>query len=102
MRVPGPLGRILLLGLAATAVLGIVLTGQVTAGEHRVALCHVPPGNPTAKRVIHVAPRSVPAHLAHGDFLGETCATPTPTNTPIPDTPTNTPIPDTPTSTPTG
>jgi hypothetical protein len=35
-----------------------------------VVLCHIPPGNPKAANTISVSPAAVPAHLAHGDYLG--------------------------------
>src|SRR5690606_24649982 len=34
-------------------------------------LCHVPPGNPSARHEIQVGAPAVPAHLAHGDYLGK-------------------------------
>lgn len=36
----------------------------------KVAICHVPPGNPDNARTIHVADASISAHLGHGDSLG--------------------------------
>ena len=36
-----------------------------------VTLCHVPPGNPDNAHTIEVAQAAVPAHLAHGDLMGE-------------------------------
>jgi len=36
-----------------------------------VTLCHIPPGNPSSARTIQVAHAAVPAHMAHGDLLGE-------------------------------
>jgi hypothetical protein len=36
-----------------------------------VTLCHIPPGNPANAQTIEVAQAAVPAHLAHGDLLGE-------------------------------
>ncbi len=60
-----------------------------------VTLCHVPVGNSGNPQTIVVAPESVQAHLAHGDYLGP-CLTPTPvplpTATPVPIA-TNTPVP---------
>ena len=41
------------------------------AGEARVVLCHIPPGNPENPRTIVVAESAVPAHLAHGDIEGD-------------------------------
>src|SRR5690606_39147187 len=40
-------------------------------GGNKVALCHIPPGNPANPQSICVAASAVPAHLAHGDFLGD-------------------------------
>jgi len=37
----------------------------------KVTLCHVPPGNPANAHTIVVGEAAVPAHLAHGDYLGE-------------------------------
>lgn len=41
---------------------------QPTSGL--VTLCHIPPGNPANKKTITVDASAVPAHLAHGDYLG--------------------------------
>ena len=35
-----------------------------------VILCHIPPGNPGNAHTISVGFSAVPAHLAHGDYLG--------------------------------
>ena len=37
---------------------------------HKVLVCHIPPGNPDNWHTISVDQHAVPAHLAHGDFLG--------------------------------
>ena len=39
-------------------------------GDGRVAICHVPPGNPNNAHTITVSVNAVPAHLAHGDYCG--------------------------------
>lgn len=39
-------------------------------GEEKVTLCHIPPGNPDKAHTITVGASAVPAHLAHGDYLG--------------------------------
>ncbi|MCH8880031.1 MAG: hypothetical protein IID34_09125 [Planctomycetes bacterium] len=39
-------------------------------GDGRVAICHVPPGNPNNAHTITVNEDAVPAHLAHGDYCG--------------------------------
>ena len=40
-------------------------------GAGKVTLCHIPPGNPDNAHTITVGASAVPAHLAHGDTLGE-------------------------------
>ena len=47
------------------------------AGEEKVTICHIPPGNPDNAHTVTVGAPAVPAHLAHGDTLGE-CFTPPP------------------------
>lgn len=37
----------------------------------KTVVCHVPPGNPGNAHTIIVGDPAVPAHLAHGDYLGE-------------------------------
>lgn len=37
---------------------------------HKVAICHIPPGNPANAHTILVGEKAVAAHLAHGDILG--------------------------------
>lgn len=39
----------------------------------KVLICHIPPGNPDNAYSICISPSAVPAHLAHGCFLGD-CA----------------------------
>jgi len=38
--------------------------------DHKVLICHIPPGNPENWHEISVDDNAVPAHLAHGDQLG--------------------------------
>ncbi len=38
---------------------------------NKVLVCHVPPGNPGNEHNICVSANAVPAHLAHGDYLGQ-------------------------------
>jgi uncharacterized repeat protein (TIGR01451 family) len=55
--------------------------------QGKVAICHIPPGNPDNPQTICVAEEAVPAHLEHGDSLGacvEPTPTPGPTVTPTP------------------
>lgn len=44
---------------------GICDTGWVT-------ICHIPPGNPNNPQTITISINALPAHLAHGDYIG-TC-----------------------------
>ena len=44
--------------------------GKLLAGEDRVELCHIPPGDPENLHTITVGASAVGAHLAHGDYLG--------------------------------
>jgi len=39
--------------------------------EHKVTLCHFPPGNPESPETLSVAESSLDAHLAHGDYVGK-------------------------------
>ncbi len=39
-----------------------------TSRDHKVAICHVPPGNPSNAHTIEIDYHAVPAHLAHGDY----------------------------------
>ncbi|MBC8314387.1 MAG: VCBS repeat-containing protein [Bacteroidales bacterium] len=51
----------------------LVEVNDVRCGKknNKVLICHVPPGNPGNAHTICVSPNAVPAHLAHGDYLGE-------------------------------
>jgi hypothetical protein len=64
--------------LALTVAGGLFTSQPARAGEEKVEICHIPPGNPENAHAIYVGAPAVPAHLAHGDFLldytsGETC-----------------------------
>lgn len=52
--------------LAVLAVSGVA----VADSQGKVDVCHIPPGNPANAHTINVSVNAVPAHLAHGDFLG--------------------------------
>jgi len=41
----------------------------------KTTVCHIPPGNPANAHTICVGNAAVPAHLDHGDFVGE-CSCP--------------------------
>ena len=55
--------------LAAFATLAAVASFADSPGK--VLICHIPPGNPANAHVIDVSVNAMPAHLAHGDSLGE-------------------------------
>src|SRR5262249_31296826 len=48
-----------------------LVVGSTAYGEARVKVCHKPPGNPANFHTISVGQSAVPAHLAHGDLLGD-------------------------------
>lgn len=60
------------------------------ADTKKTTICHIPPGNPANAHTLCVGNPAVPAHLAHGDFLGSCCDAVdggTPTPIPIPQPP---------------
>jgi len=69
--------RLSVLTVLAVSVLALGLAPLVQAGTKRgkgqtkVAVCHVPPGNPSNAHVIVVGPPALRAHLAHGDCLAQ-------------------------------
>jgi hypothetical protein len=44
--------------------------GTAPTGTDKVAVCHIPPGNPANAHTIVVGAPAVAAHLRHGDRLG--------------------------------
>jgi predicted extracellular nuclease len=58
---------------AATVCVVDVVCGN---NNHKVVLCHVPPGNPGNAQTICIAPSAVATHLANGSYLGA-CGTTT-------------------------
>ena len=75
--------------------------GSGGGGETKVAVCHIPPGNPANAHTIVVGAPAVPAHLAHGDYLGACLDTPPGAPPSCGDTPTVTAAPPTTPTTPT-
>ena len=66
------------IGAALLAVAMLVPAAAASATEEqKVTICHVPPGNPTNAHTIEVGESAVPAHLEHGDSLGECAPCPT-------------------------
>ena len=61
-----------LLGMTALVGLVAIQPGAAGAGQDKVTICHIPPGNPENAHTIVVGAPAVPAHLAnHGDSVGE-------------------------------
>jgi hypothetical protein len=56
--------------IAVLGVFGIVASTHADS-QGKVDVCHIPPGNPENAHTINVSVNAVPAHLAHGDTLGE-------------------------------
>lgn len=57
--------------LAAVAVFAVGVAVVQAEGSPKVDICHIPPGNPENAHVITVSENAIPAHMAHGDFLGD-------------------------------
>jgi hypothetical protein len=53
------------------AVLAISAVAAFADSPGKVDVCHIPPGNPANAHIINVSVNAVPAHLAHGDTLGQ-------------------------------
>ena len=62
------------------------IAGVASADGTKVTICHFPPGNPANFQQISIDAAGVPAHLAHGDFLGP-CASDCNTNQTLCSTP---------------
>lgn len=56
----------------AMLVAGISANAPMASAQQRgqIQICHIPPGNTVNARTIMVDVHAVPAHLAHGDFVG--------------------------------
>jgi len=54
-----------------------VISVDVRCGqtEQKVLICHNPPGNPEGASTLCISPSAVPAHLEHGDYLGDCSVT---------------------------
>ncbi len=56
---------------SCTLLLALLALGTPAwAGNAKVQVCHVPPGNPGNFHTITISDNALPAHLAHGDLLG--------------------------------
>jgi hypothetical protein len=64
--------RFITLAIAALA-LWLIPSGslaQGNSGKTRLTICHVPPGNPDARRTLTVSESAWGAHQCHGDTMG--------------------------------
>ncbi len=72
--------RILFISTVSVFVAGFTANAsRAQAGglDNKVVICHLPPGNPDNAHTIVVGSSAVPAHLDHGDYLGECDVVPT-------------------------
>ncbi len=65
--------RILLILFVIAVCMALSESPALLAGPEKVAICHVPPGNPGNAHTIYVSPSAVPAHKAHGDDVTGPC-----------------------------
>lgn len=62
--------------LLIACVFGLFLFGSASVNNDpkpKITICHVPPGNPANTHSITINENALPAHLAHGDSIGECC-----------------------------
>jgi hypothetical protein len=45
--------------------------GSAAFAGNKLTICHIPPGNPDNAHSITISASALPAHMAHGDSLGE-------------------------------
>lgn len=64
-------------GCVATDTVNLTVL-DVTCGNGKVLVCHIPPGNPANAHTICISANGVPAHLAHGCHLGACAGSPPP------------------------
>ena len=66
--------KILLFAIYSIVIVGIYAPTAI-AKQHKVDVCHIPPGNPANAHTINISENAVETHLDHGDSLGP-CETP--------------------------
>ena len=69
-----PLRCALVQGALCLAAMGGLMISPSTANPDspgKVTIFHIPPGNPENAHTITVGIAALPAHLAHGDSMGE-------------------------------
>ena len=61
--------KTLFLIICCVGIVGFHMSGAI-AGEGKVDVCHIPPGNPENAHTITISENAVATHLDHGDHLG--------------------------------
>jgi hypothetical protein len=61
----------LIFGLLFVACLSFSFSEGNTKNGDKIAICHIPPGNPANVHTIVISVNALPAHLAHGDAIGD-------------------------------
>ena len=56
--------------VAAAVLLALCSMDVYAAGNAKVTICHIPPGNPGNFHTITISEKAFAAHLAHGDLAG--------------------------------
>lgn len=63
---------ILLVVLVAIGLFSVPVNSEIEeVAAKKVTICHIPPGNPANTHAITISVNALPAHLAHGDNLGD-------------------------------
>ena len=64
-----PIGRALFLTHCYLGIAGLFVPGAA-AGQAKVDICHIPPGDPDNAHTITISENALSAHLDHGDRVG--------------------------------
>lgn len=70
-----PIGKALFLTHCCIGIAGLFAPGAA-AGQAKVDVCHIPPGNPDNARTLTISENALAAHLDHGDHVGPCGSTP--------------------------
>ncbi len=58
------------IGILLVACMSFSFSEGSNANNHKVYVCHIPPGNPANMHTIYISWRAVAAHEAHGCYIG--------------------------------
>ncbi|MBZ0326974.1 MAG: hypothetical protein K8F54_05170 [Altibacter sp.] len=61
----------LILGVVLLACMSFSFSENKADAGDKIAICHIPPGNPANAHTIVISVNALPAHLAHGDAIGQ-------------------------------